>query len=111
MLVTGPTGSGKTTTLYAGLTELNTPDRKIITVEDPVEYELDGDQAGPGQREDAASPSPPGCARCCAPDPDVIMVGEMRDPETAQIAIEASLTGHLVLTTLHTNDAPLAAAG
>jgi type IV pilus assembly protein PilB len=109
ILVTGPTGSGKTTTLYAGMTELNTPDRTIVTVEEPVEYELEGVkqvQVNPRTGLTFAS----GLRAMVRSDPDVIMVGEVRDTETAQIAIEAALTGHLVLTTLHANDAPLAAA-
>ncbi len=109
ILVTGPTGSGKTTTLYAALTELNTPDRTIITVEDPVEYELEGVkqvQVNPRTGLTFAS----GLRAMVRADPDVIMVGEVRDAETAQIATESALTGHLVLTTLHANDAPLAAA-
>ena len=107
--MTGPTGSGKTTTLYAGLAELNTPDRTIVTVEDPVEYELEGVkqvQVNPKTGLTFAT----GLRAMVRADPDVIMVGEIRDPETAQIAIESALTGHLVLTTLHANDAPLAAA-
>ena len=109
ILVTGPTGSGKTTTLYAALTELNTPNRTIITVEDPVEYELEGVkqvQVNPRTGLTFAS----GLRAMVRADPDVIMVGEVRDTETAQIATESALTGHLVLTTLHANDAPLAAA-
>jgi type IV pilus assembly protein PilB len=109
ILVTGPTGSGKTTTLYAGLTELNTPDRTIVTVEDPVEYELAGIkqvQVNEKTRLTFAT----GLRAMLRADPDVVMVGEVRDRETAQIAIESALTGHLVLTTLHANDAPLAAA-
>jgi len=109
ILVTGPTGSGKTTTLYAGLTELNTPDRTIVTVEDPVEYELTGIkqvQVNTKTRLTFAT----GLRAMLRADPDVVMVGEVRDRETAQIAIESALTGHLVLTTLHANDAPLAAA-
>jgi type IV pilus assembly protein PilB len=109
ILVTGPTGSGKTTTLYAGLTEVNTPDRTIVTVEDPVEYELDGVkqvQVNPKTGLTFAR----GLRALLRADPDIVMVGEIRDPETAQIAIESALTGHLVLTTLHANDAPLAAA-
>ncbi len=109
ILVTGPTGSGKTTTLYAGMTELNTPDRTIVTVEDPVEYELDGVkqvQVNPKTGLSFAT----GLRALLRADPDVVMVGEIRDAETAQIAIESALTGHLVLTTLHANDAPLAAA-
>jgi type IV pilus assembly protein PilB len=109
ILVTGPTGSGKTTTLYAGLTELNTPDRTVVTIEDPVEYELDGIkqvQVNPKTGLTFAT----GLRALLRADPDVVMVGEIRDRDTAQIAIESALTGHLVLTTLHANDAPLAAA-
>ncbi len=109
ILVTGPTGSGKTTTLYAGLTTVNTPDKTIITVEDPVEYELTGVkqvQVNPKTGLTFAA----GLRSMVRADPDVIMVGEVRDKDTALIAIESALTGHLVLTTLHTNDAPLAAA-
>jgi type IV pilus assembly protein PilB len=109
ILVTGPTGSGKTTTLYAGLNTINTPDKTIITVEDPVEYELTGVkqvQVNPKSGLSFAA----GLRSMVRADPDIIMVGEVRDRETALIAIESALTGHLVLTTLHTNDAPLAAA-
>jgi type IV pilus assembly protein PilB len=109
ILVTGPTGSGKTTTLYAGLNTVNTPDKTIITVEDPVEYELTGVkqvQVNPKSGLSFAA----GLRSMVRADPDIIMVGEVRDRETALIAIESALTGHLVLTTLHTNDAPLAAA-
>ncbi|HEY7453986.1 MAG TPA: GspE/PulE family protein [Thermoleophilaceae bacterium] len=109
ILVTGPTGSGKTTTLYAALTELNTPDRTIVTVEDPVEYELGGiKQIQVNQKTRLTFAT--GLRAMLRADPDVVMVGEVRDRETAQIAIESALTGHLVLTTLHANDAPLAAA-
>ena len=109
VLVTGPTGSGKTTTLYAGLTAVNTPDKSIITVEDPVEYELDGvKQVQVNARTGLSFAA--GLRSMVRADPDVIMVGEVRDRDTAQIAIESALTGHLVLTTLHTNDAPLAVA-
>jgi type IV pilus assembly protein PilB len=109
ILVTGPTGSGKTTTLYAGLTEANTPDKAIITIEDPVEYELDGvKQVQVNQKTGLSFAS--GLRSMVRTDPDIIMVGEVRDRDTAQLAIESALTGHLVLTTLHTNDAPLAAA-
>ena len=104
LLVTGPTGSGKTTTLYTALSRLNTPDVKIITVEDPVEYQIEGinqiqakPQIGLDLRQRAAQHRPPG--------PDIIMIGEMRDLETARIAIQSALTGHLVLSTLHTNNA------
>lgn len=103
LLVTGPTGSGKTTTLYAGLAEINEPDVKIITVEDPVEYQLPGinqTQVNPKIELTFAS----GLRAILRQDPDVVMIGEIRDRETAEIAIQASLTGHLVLSTLHTND-------
>jgi type IV pilus assembly protein PilB len=109
ILVTGPTGSGKTTTLYAGLTELNTPDRTVVTIEDPVEYELDGIKQMQVNTKTGLSFAT-GLRALLRADPDVVMVGEIRDSETAQIAIESALTGHLVLTTLHANDAPLAAA-
>ncbi len=104
LLVTGPTGSGKTTTLYTGLTQINTSDRNIITIEDPVEYQL----TGIGQMQVNAKIGMTfsnGLRAILRQDPDVIMVGEIRDRETADIAIHASLTGHLVLSTLHTNDA------
>ncbi len=107
VLVTGPTGSGKSTTLYAALQKLNTPEKNIITVEDPVEYEIDGItqvQVAPKVGLTFAT----GLRSMVRADPDVIMVGEIRDRETAQIAIESALTGHLVLSTLHTNDAPSA---
>jgi type IV pilus assembly protein PilB len=107
VLVTGPTGSGKSTTLYAALQELNTPEKNIITVEDPVEYQLAGItqvQVSPK----AGLTFSAGLRAMVRADPDVIMVGEIRDRETAQIAIESALTGHLVLSTLHTNDAPSA---
>jgi type IV pilus assembly protein PilB len=109
ILVTGPTGSGKTTTLYAGLTELNTPDRTVVTVEDPVEYELEGIKQVQVNTKTGLT-FPTGLRAMLRADPDVVMVGEIRDRETAQIAVEAALTGHMVLTTLHANDAPLAAA-
>jgi type IV pilus assembly protein PilB len=109
ILVTGPTGSGKTTTLYAGLNAVNTPDKTIITVEDPVEYELDGVKQVQVNTKTGLTFAA-GLRSMVRADPDIIMVGEVRDRETAQIAIESALTGHLVLTTLHTNDAPLAAA-
>lgn len=104
LVVTGPTGSGKTTTLYSALRELNESDRKLLTAEDPVEYEIEGVMQVPinpsiGLTFDRA------LRTFLRQDPDVIMVGEIRDLETAQIAIQASLTGHLVLATLHTNDA------
>lgn len=108
-IVTGPTGSGKTTTLYACLNRINTTDTKLLTAEEPVEYELEGIQQVPIQESIGLT-----FARCLRAflrqDPDRIMVGETRDLETAQIAIQASLTGHLVFTTLHTNDAPGAVA-
>ncbi len=104
VLVTGPTGSGKTTTLYSALTQMNTPECKVLTVEDPVEYELEGInqiQANPkiGLTFSDALRS------IVRQDPDIIMIGEMRDVETARIAVQSALTGHLVLSTLHTNDA------
>jgi general secretion pathway protein E len=104
VLVTGPTGSGKTTTLYASLVRLNTPERKILSVEDPIEYELDGInqiQVKPAIGLDFASI----LRSSLRHDPDIMMVGEIRDLETAEIAIQAALTGHLVLSTLHTNGA------
>jgi type IV pilus assembly protein PilB len=107
VLVTGPTGSGKSTTLYAALQSLNTPEKNIITVEDPVEYEISGlnqIQVAPKTGLTFAA----GLRAMVRADPDVIMVGEIRDRETAGIAIESALTGHLVLSTLHTNDAPSA---
>ena len=104
ILITGPTGSGKSTTLYTALTQLNTAERKIITVEDPVEYQLEGInqiQAKPQIGLTFAS----ALRSIVRQDPDVIMIGEMRDLETAKIAVQSALTGHLVLSTLHTNDA------
>ena len=104
VLVTGPTGSGKTTTLYASLATLNTPDRKLITVEDPVEYRLPGVMQV--QVNDKIDMSFSRALRSILrQDPDVVLVGEMRDAETAQIGLRAALTGHLVFSTLHTNDA------
>jgi len=105
VLVTGPTGSGKTTTLYSLLSQVNTPERKILTVEDPVEYDLDGIVQVPVKEEIGVGYSSV-LRTMLRQDPDIILVGEIRDPETAQIAVEAALTGHLVLSTLHTNDAP-----
>lgn len=105
VLITGPTGSGKTTTLYAALSELNEPETKILTAEDPVEYDIDGliqCQVNPEQELSFARL----LRSFLRQDPDTILVGEIRDLETAQIAIQASLTGHLVFSTLHTNDAP-----
>ena len=104
ILITGPTGSGKSTTMYAALKQLNTPERKIITVEDPVEYQMEGInqiQAKPQIGLTFAS----ALRSIVRQDPDVIMIGEMRDLETARIAVQSALTGHLVLSTLHTNDA------
>lgn len=104
VLVTGPTGSGKTTTLYAALNELNTPTRKIITVEDPVEYRLPGiSQVQINEKIELSFAKV--LRATLRHDPDIILVGEMRDQETAQIGIRAAMTGHLVLSTLHTNDA------
>ncbi|OYY95314.1 MAG: MSHA biogenesis protein MshE [Hydrogenophilales bacterium 28-61-23] len=109
ILVTGPTGSGKTTTLYAALADLNTPERKILTVEDPVEYRLPGiNQIQVNDKIDLTFAR--ALRAFLRQDPDVILLGEMRDAETAQIALRAALTGHLVLSTLHTNDTPSAAA-
>jgi len=105
VLVTGPTGSGKTTTLYATLNKLNTPEKSIFTIEDPVEYDLPGViqmQVNPKAGITFSS----GLRSILRLDPDIIMVGEIRDIDTAKIAVEAALTGHLVLSTLHTNDAP-----
>ncbi len=107
VLVTGPTGSGKTTTLYSGLNDANDVGVKIITTEDPVEYDLDGIMQVQVNEEIGVTYSR--CLRSILrQDPDMILVGEIRDNETAQIAVEASLTGHVVFSTLHTNDAPLA---
>ena len=107
VLVTGPTGSGKTTTLYSGVTEINSEEVNIMTIEDPVEYKL------PGIAQIGVNPKiglffSTGLRHILRQDPDVIMIGEIRDRETGEIAIQSSLTGHLVLTTLHTNDAPSA---
>src|SRR5205807_3529113 len=103
----GPTGSGKSTSLYAALGELNTPEKNIITIEDPVEYEM------PGVTQVQVNPKAgltfaEGLRSMMRADPDILMVGEIRDRETAQIAVEGALTGHMVLSTLHTNDAPTA---
>jgi type IV pilus assembly protein PilB len=109
VLATGPTGAGKTTTLYALLNAVNTPEKTLISIEDPVEYEVEGVKqinVNPGAGLTFAS----GLRSMVRSDPDALMVGEIRDPETAQIAMEAALTGHLVLSTLHTNHASLAAA-
>jgi type II secretory ATPase GspE/PulE/Tfp pilus assembly ATPase PilB-like protein len=105
ILVTGPTGSGKTTTLYAALSKNNNADLKIVTIEDPVEYQLKGiNQIQVNTK--AGLTFGAGLRAILRHDPDVCLIGEIRDKETAQIAIEASLTGHLVFSTLHTNDAP-----
>ena len=107
LLVTGPTGSGKSTTLYAALTEINRPEINVITVEDPVEYRLAGiSQIQINPR--AGLTFATALRSILRSDPDVVMVGEIRDVETAKISIEAALTGHFVLSTLHTNDAPSA---
>ena len=107
--VTGPTGSGKTTSLYAALNQINTPEKNIITIEDPVEYQIAGLTQIPVNIK-AGLTFAAGLRSIVRADPDVIMVGEIRDTETAQIAIESALTGHLVLSTMHTNDAPGAIA-
>lgn len=107
VLVTGPTGSGKTTTLYSALSEINNSEMNIMTIEDPVEYKLQG-MAQIGVNPKIHLNFATGLRHILRQDPDVIMIGEIRDKETAEIAIQASLTGHLVLSTLHTNDAPSA---
>lgn len=105
VLVTGPTGSGKTTTLYTALSEINDCERKIITIEDPIEYQLKGvNQIQVSEK--AGLTFARGLRSILRHDPDVLLIGEIRDQETAQIAVQASLTGHLVFSTLHTNDAP-----
>ncbi len=105
VLVTGPTGSGKSTSLYAALAKLNAVEKKIITIEDPVEYRIEGiNQMGVNNK--AGLTFAAGLRSMLRADPDIIMVGEIRDAETARIAIESALTGHMVLSTLHTNDAP-----
>ena len=109
VLVTGPTGSGKSTTLYAALGELNDVEKKIITIEDPVEYRINGINQMNVNRK-AGLDFATGLRSILRADPDIVMVGEIRDAETARIAIEAALTGHMMLTTLHTNDAPGAIA-
>ena len=109
ILVTGPTGSGKTTTLYGALEKINSPEKKIITIEDPVEYQV----SGVNQihvRSQIGLTFATGLRSIVRQDPDIIMVGEIRDAETAEIAIQAALTGHLVFSTLHTNDAAGAVA-
>jgi general secretion pathway protein E/type IV pilus assembly protein PilB len=105
ILVTGPTGSGKTSTLYTALNEINDAVRKIITIEDPVEYQLKGvNQIQVNEKSGLTFAR--GLRSILRHDPDVVLIGEIRDAETAQIAVQASLTGHLVFSTLHTNDAP-----
>ena len=107
VLATGPTGSGKSTTLYGAITELNTPEKNIITIEDPVEYQVEGiTQVQVNNK--AGLTFANGLRSMMRADPDIMMVGEIRDRETAQIAVEGALTGHMVLSTLHTNDAPSA---
>lgn len=107
ILVTGPTGSGKTTTLYAILNHINSPDQNIMTIEDPVEYQLDGvGQMQVNTKIDLTFAR--GLRTLLRQDPDIVLIGEIRDKETAEIAIQAALTGHLVFSTLHTNDAPSA---
>jgi type II secretory ATPase GspE/PulE/Tfp pilus assembly ATPase PilB-like protein len=114
ILLTGPTGSGKTTTLYATLSRIGTPGLNVMTIEDPIEYELSGPGAGAaaGLSISQSQVNPrkgitfaTGLRHILRQDPDVVMVGEIRDEETARIAVQASLTGHLVFSTLHTNDA------
>lgn len=107
ILVTGPTGSGKTTTLYSALSELKSPEVNIMTIEDPVEYHLQG-IAQMGVHQKIGLSFATGLRHILRQDPDIIMIGEIRDKETAEIAIQSALTGHLVLSTLHTNDAPSA---
>lgn len=105
LVVTGPTGSGKTTTLYGALAELNQPEKHIVTLEDPVEYHLDGIVQG-NIHPEAGFTFAKGIRSILRQDPDIAFIGEVRDTESAKIAIEAALTGHLVFSTLHTNDAP-----
>ena len=105
VIVTGPTGSGKTTTLYSCLKRVNNIEVKLLTAEDPVEYDIEGIMQVP-VNEAIGMTFARALRAFLRQDPDIIMVGEMRDLETAQISIQASLTGHLVFTTLHTNDAP-----
>ncbi len=105
VLVTGPTGSGKTTSLYAGLSKINTTDRKIVTIEDPIEYHLEGVNQIQVDTKTGLTFAR-GLRSILRHDPDVVLIGEIRDRETAEIAVQASLTGHLVFSTLHTNDAP-----
>ena len=103
VLVTGPTGSGKTTTLYAAISEIKSPEDKIVTIEDPVEYQLQGTTQIPINERKGLTFAR-GLRSVLRHDPDKIMVGEIRDPETAQIAIQSALTGHLVFTTVHANN-------
>ena len=107
VLVTGPTGSGKTTTLYACLGQINTPDKKLITVEDPVEYQMSGINQVQVNK-DVGLDFSAALRSILRQAPNIVMIGEIRDAETADIAMEAALTGHLVFSTLHTNDAPSA---
>ena len=107
ILLTGPTGSGKTTTLYSFLNDINSEDVKIVTLEDPVEYQLPG-LSQVQVRPEIGFDFSAGLRSIVRQDPDVIMVGEIRDRETCQIAMQAALTGHLVFSTVHTNDAPSA---
>jgi type IV pilus assembly protein PilB len=109
LLVTGPTGSGKTTTLYSALNELNSPEYNIITVEDPVEFQIPGINQVPTKKEIGLTFAN-ALRSILRQDPDIVMIGEIRDQETAEIAVEAALTGHQVLSTLHCNDAPGAVA-
>src|SRR5260370_24314707 len=109
ILVTGPTGSGKTTTLYSALNELNNPMYNIVTVEDPVEFQIPGINQVPVKKEIGLSFAN-ALRSILRQDPDIIMIGEIRDTETAEIAVEAALTGHQVLSTMHCNDAPRAIA-
>jgi type II secretory ATPase GspE/PulE/Tfp pilus assembly ATPase PilB-like protein len=104
-LVTGPTGSGKTTTLYAGLSHINQAEKNIITLEDPIEYHIEGITQGHIHPESGFT-FEKGMRALLRQDPDIVMVGEIRDQQTAQIAVQSAMTGHLVLSTLHTNDAP-----
>ena len=107
ILTCGPTGSGKTTTLYSSVTMLNSPEKNIVTIEDPVEYQISGINQNQ-VREGIGLTFAKFLKHALRQDPDIVMVGEIRDRETAEIAIQASLTGHLVLSTLHTNDSPSA---
>ncbi|MFN7141637.1 MAG: GspE/PulE family protein, partial [Limisphaerales bacterium] len=109
LLVTGPTGSGKTTTLYSALNELNNPEYNIVTVEDPVEFQIPGINQVPVKKEIGLTFAS-ALRSILRQDPDIVMIGEIRDTETAEIAVEAALTGHQVLSTMHCNDAPGAIA-